>query len=179
MSCCNKTTDPVRFGGATLDVVSDSVTGRDLEALFSETTGWPVTHARFTDEVLVANPFLAKLSELVDAARLTGNADFETLREINPGLQSFRSWLAGSGRKAFAEALGPDLRFDAELLVCEPPAMAARLRFACTPRGSFLERPVNGRAVSFAENVFYAFEAGRIKEAWSVIDKAAIEAQRR
>ncbi len=71
----------------------------------------------------------------------------------------------------------PDLRFKAELLVCEPPVIAARLRFECTPKGSFLDLPVNGRTVSFTENVFYEFEAGRIKRVWSVIDKAAIEAQ--
>jgi predicted ester cyclase len=71
----------------------------------------------------------------------------------------------------------PDLRFEAELVVCEPPVIAARLRFDCSPKGSFLDLPVNGRTVSFTENVFYEFKAGRIKRVWSVIDKAAIEAQ--
>ena len=98
--------DPVRFGGATLEVASDTVTGQELGALFTEAAGRPVTYARFTDDVLASNPFLAKLTDLVDAARLSGNADLKPLREINPGLLSFRSWLAGSGRKAFAEALG-------------------------------------------------------------------------
>ena len=98
--------DPVRIGRATLDVASDSVTGQDLEALFTEAAGRPVTYARFTDDVLASNPFLAKLTDLVDAARRSGNADLAALREINPGLLSFRSWLAGSGRKAFTEALG-------------------------------------------------------------------------
>ncbi|WP_414471012.1 ester cyclase [Microvirga sp. M2] len=71
----------------------------------------------------------------------------------------------------------PDLRFEAERLVCEPPFIAARLRFDCSPKGSFLGLAVNGRRVSFTENVFYEFRAGRIKGVWSVIDKAAIEAQ--
>jgi predicted ester cyclase len=71
----------------------------------------------------------------------------------------------------------PDLRFKSELVVCEPPAIAARLKFDCTPKGSFLDLPVNGRTVSFAENVVYEFEASRIKRVWSVIDKTAIEAQ--
>ena len=71
----------------------------------------------------------------------------------------------------------PDLWFKSELVVCEPPVIAARLKFDCTPKGSFLDLPVNGRAVSFAENVFYEFEASRIKRVWSVIDKSAIEAQ--
>ncbi|MBD2749686.1 ester cyclase [Microvirga sp. BT688] len=71
----------------------------------------------------------------------------------------------------------PDLRFEAELLVCEPPVIAARLKFDCSPKGSFLNLPVNGRTVSFTENVFYEFKAGRIKRVWSIIDKTAIEAQ--
>jgi uncharacterized protein YbjT (DUF2867 family) len=98
--------DPERFGGTTLEVASDAVTGHDLEALYTEAAGRPVTYARFTDDVLVSNPFLAKLTELFDSGRLSGRADLETLRKINPDLLSFRSWLAGSGRQAFAEALG-------------------------------------------------------------------------
>jgi predicted ester cyclase len=71
----------------------------------------------------------------------------------------------------------PDLAFHIELLAVDPPFLAARLRFDCAPRGLFLGLPVNGRRVIFAENVFYQFRDGRIVEVWSVIDKAAIEAQ--
>ena len=71
----------------------------------------------------------------------------------------------------------PDLRFDIRLLVAEPPYVASRLVFECAPKGTFLGLPVNGKRVSFAENVFYEFLDGRIVEVWSVIDKAAIEAQ--
>jgi predicted ester cyclase len=71
----------------------------------------------------------------------------------------------------------PDLRFKAELLVCEPPFLAARLKFDCSPRGDFLGLAINGRAISFAENIFYEFEERKIRTAWSIIDKAAIEAQ--
>ncbi len=71
----------------------------------------------------------------------------------------------------------PDLRFDVQLLVAEPPLVASRLRFDCTPRGTFLGVQVDGRRVSFTENVFYAFRGSRIEQVWSVIDKAAIEAQ--
>jgi predicted ester cyclase len=71
----------------------------------------------------------------------------------------------------------PDLRFNIELLVCEPPHVASRLSFDCRPKGLFLGLPVNGRRVVFAENVFYRFQSERIAEVWSVIDKAAIEAQ--
>lgn len=71
----------------------------------------------------------------------------------------------------------PDLFFDVELLVCEPPRIASRIRFNCSPVGEFLGLQVNGRRISFAENVFYEFRDGKIAEVWSVIDKAAIEAQ--
>ena len=71
----------------------------------------------------------------------------------------------------------PDLHFDIELLVCEPPCVASRLRFDCSPKGLFLDLPVNGKRLSFAENVFYRYRSGRIEEVWSVVDKAAIEAQ--
>lgn len=71
----------------------------------------------------------------------------------------------------------PDLRFTVELLVCEPPFIASRLGFDCTPRARFLGLDVNNRKVSFAENVFYELRDGKIGQVWSVIDKAAIEAQ--
>ena len=64
-----------------------------------------------------------------------------------------------------------------QLLAAEPPLVASRLQFDCTPQGMFLELPVHGKRVSFSENVFYEFQAGKIVQVWSVIDKAAIEAQ--
>jgi predicted ester cyclase len=71
----------------------------------------------------------------------------------------------------------PDLHFDIALLVSEPPQIAARLAFDCTPVGTFLGLPVNGKRVSFCENVFYEFGGDKIRQVWSVIDKAEIEAQ--
>jgi predicted ester cyclase len=71
----------------------------------------------------------------------------------------------------------PDLHFDIQLLIADPPHIASRLRFDCTPKGMFLGLPVNGKKVSFAENVFYEFRSGKIWQVWSVIDKAAVEAQ--
>ena len=71
----------------------------------------------------------------------------------------------------------PDLRFRLELLVSEPPIVASRLAFDCTPANGFLGLEIGGKRVSFAENVFYAFRDGKIAQVWSVIDKAAIEAQ--
>lgn len=71
----------------------------------------------------------------------------------------------------------PDLVFTIELLVANPPHIAARLAFDCTPKGSFLGLPVNGRRVQFTEHVFYEFDDGKITKVWSILDKVAIEAQ--
>jgi predicted ester cyclase len=71
----------------------------------------------------------------------------------------------------------PDLYFDIQLLISDPPHIASRLGFNCTPKGTFLGLPVDGKRVSFTENVFYRFRGGKIEQVWSIIDKAAIEAQ--
>ena len=55
----------------------------------------------------------------------------------------------------------PDLYFNVQLLVAKPPYVASRLAFDCTPKGRFMGIDVNGRKVSFAENVFYEFRDGR------------------
>lgn len=87
------------------------------------------------------------------------------------GLSGYREMLEGDFRAI------PDLYFDIHLLVSEPPRVASRLLFDCTPTGRLFGLPVNGKRVSFSENVFYEFKDGRIETVWSVIDKAAIEAQ--
>lgn len=87
------------------------------------------------------------------------------------GLAGYRSMLENDYREI------PDLGFNIELLTVDPPYVAARLAFDCTPSGTFMGLPVNGRQVAFAENVFYRFDEGKVCEVWSVIDKAAIEAQ--
>ena len=71
----------------------------------------------------------------------------------------------------------PDLYFNVQLLISDPPYIASRLGFDCTPNGKFLGLHVNGKRVSFTENVFYQFRREKIEQVWSVIDKAAIEAQ--
>ncbi|TFV76380.1 ester cyclase [Bradyrhizobium frederickii] len=87
------------------------------------------------------------------------------------GLAGYRAMLERDVREI------PDLQFHIEMLISDPPRIAARLRFDCTPAGTFLSLAVNGKRVSFCENVFYEFRDGRIRRVSSVIDKAAIEAQ--
>jgi predicted ester cyclase len=86
-------------------------------------------------------------------------------------LSGYREMLEGDFRAI------PDLYFDIRLLISEPPHVASRLHFDCTPRGVLFGLPVHGRRVQFTENVFYEFLDGRIENVWSIIDKAAIEAQ--
>jgi predicted ester cyclase len=87
------------------------------------------------------------------------------------GLSGYRRML----ERDFAEI--PDLHFDIQLLIADPPYVASRLAFDCAPKEKFLGLDVNGRKVSFTENAFYEFRNAKIVQVWSVIDKAAIEAQ--
>ena len=87
------------------------------------------------------------------------------------GLSAYREMR----QKEFYEI--PDLHFHIQLLISDPPYIASRLQFDCTPKGKFLGLEVNGKRVSFPENVFYEFRREKIWQLWSVIDKAAIEAQ--
>ncbi len=87
------------------------------------------------------------------------------------GLSGYRSMLI----KDF-EGI-PDLRFVIDRLACDPPLVAARLMFNCSPKGRFLGLEINGRRITFAENVFYEVKGGKIADVFSVIDKSAIENQ--
>jgi predicted ester cyclase len=87
------------------------------------------------------------------------------------GLPGYREMLEADFRAI------PDLHFNIELLISEPPRVASRLRFDCTPTAMLFGLPVNGKKVQFAENVFYEFRDGRIANVWSIIDKAAIASQ--
>lgn len=87
------------------------------------------------------------------------------------GLSGYRQML----ERDFHEI--PDLHFNIHLLVADVSYVASRLAFTCSPKREFLGLDVNGKKVSFAENVFYEFRAQKIVQVWSIIDKAAIEAQ--
>lgn len=87
------------------------------------------------------------------------------------GLSGYRRMLENDFRAI------PDLRFTIDLLITDPPQVAARLCFDCTPVGELFGVPVNGRRIQFTENVFYAFRQGRVWNVHSVIDKAAVASQ--
>jgi predicted ester cyclase len=87
------------------------------------------------------------------------------------GLAGYRSMLESN----FEDI--PDLYFHIDILIESVDHVASRLNFNCQPKGCFLGLSIDGRRVSFSENVFYRYEQRLIKQVWSVIDKAAIEAQ--
>lgn len=98
--------DRDRYAGKTLQIASDEVSGQELAHLLSQAAGRPISYSRFSDDVLAASPFLAKLTALYDEGALSGDADLRALRAINPNMQSVRKWLAGAGRDPLARALG-------------------------------------------------------------------------
>lgn len=61
--------DRARSSGTTSDIASDTVTGNQIAALFSQAAGRPIGYSRFAGDVLAANPFLAKLASLFDEGR--------------------------------------------------------------------------------------------------------------
>jgi predicted ester cyclase len=89
------------------------------------------------------------------------------------GLAGYRALLESDFREI------PDLRFEVALATCDRSSIAARLQFDCTPSGQFRGLPVDGRRVTFSENVFYELHDRKIAQVWSTIDTAAIEAQLR
>ena len=87
------------------------------------------------------------------------------------GLSGYRAMLERDFRDI------PDLWFNIKFLVSDEKRVGSRLDFHCSPQGKFLGVNVNGKRISFSENVFYEFRDGKIFEVWSVIDKTAVEAQ--
>ncbi|OWY05115.1 ester cyclase [Thioclava sp. F1Mire-8] len=107
-----------------------------------------------------------------DWARLGDFVHPEVTHNARPlGLAGYREMLEGDHRAI------PDLHFDADTLAADPPVIAARLRFDCTPVGMLFDLPVNGRRVRFDEHVFYRVADGRIRQVHSLIDRDAIAAQ--
>lgn len=71
----------------------------------------------------------------------------------------------------------PDLKFTIDKLCSDPPIIASRLNFDCTPTGILFGFPVNGKRVQFSEHVFYEFCDGRILRVHSIIDRTEIGRQ--
>lgn len=86
-------------------------------------------------------------------------------------LSGYRQMLEGDFRAI------PDLHFNIDILCSDPPMIASRLKFDCTPIGMLFGIPVNGKRIKFYENVFYEFFNQRIIRVWSIIDLSEIARQ--
>lgn len=98
-------------------------------------------------------------------------ADQVQYNGVSIGLDGYANMLVADFRAI------PDLHFNIAGLVCDPPMIASRLAFDCTPVGYLFGMAVNGKRVRFYENVFYEFQDRKIQNVWSVIDKTSIAAQ--
>ncbi len=100
--------DRIRFGGRTIKIASDTVTGRELGEIFSEVAGRPIAYSRLADDVLAGNGDLGQLAAILDNGPLADHVDLAEMRKINPEIISFRAWLATQGRQAFDTVIGDD-----------------------------------------------------------------------
>ncbi|MEV4510957.1 NmrA family NAD(P)-binding protein [Dactylosporangium sp. NPDC049525] len=99
-----------KFIGATVSIAGEHLTGEQLAAAFAELHGEPVayrppTHDQFRALGIPAAAELGNMfqyyAEAADA--FTGARDLGLVRELHPGLQTFRGWLAAH-RDAFTTA---------------------------------------------------------------------------
>ncbi len=100
--------DKPGFGGKTLKIASDTVTGGGLGAMLTEAAKRLIVYDRFPEEVLAANPDLAQMAESLEDGPLAQHVDLDVMREMNPQIVSCRTWLAGAGRSALLAALNTD-----------------------------------------------------------------------
>ena len=123
--------------------------------------------------------YLAYLARL-DARDFAGLAPFVADRVTHNGHALTREGYGAMIATAIEPT--PDLRFVPESVLVEgglsgEARVAARLAFSCTPLRPFLGLPPHGGAVHFTEHAFYRLVDGRIAEVWSLLDRAAVEAQ--
>ena len=124
--------------------------------------------SRFVADRALSSPFGSKNDTVVASEK---PAPVIVIVIVVPAATTAGDTPVTTGASAMASGRADTKKF------AEPPLVASRLRFDCTPKGAFLGLRVDGKRVSFTENVFYEFRDAKIAEVWSIIDKAAIEAQ--
>jgi predicted ester cyclase len=113
--------------------------------------------------------------EALNSGRLDEAAEFyhETV-VINGEAMSradFRIHVLGLARQ-----IAPDARVELKSLVVDGDELAARLVRTGTSVIEYMGLKPTGRPVSFGEHAFYHLRDGRVDEAWSIIDLAALMA---
>lgn len=88
------------FIGRTVSIAGDHLTGTEYAAALSKTLGEEVTYQPHTwdDFRTFAFPMAVEFANMFqyyaeDSARFTGTRDLNLVRELNPDLQSFETWL--------------------------------------------------------------------------------------
>ncbi|WP_112246874.1 NmrA/HSCARG family protein [Kribbella monticola] len=89
------------FIGKTVSIAGDHLTGTEYAAALTDALGEEVTYQPYTWDEFRALPFpmaveFANMFQFYaeDSARFTGDRDLKLVRELNPELQSFKTWLA-------------------------------------------------------------------------------------
>jgi steroid delta-isomerase-like uncharacterized protein len=129
----------------------------------------------------------ALVRRLYDA--INRNAHDELTQLLAPGMvrHDLTDLIASAeGSGAVSDFLGtlreamPDLRMALDdVFATDDDRAAARATLTGTHRGDFLGVPASGKRVTFAAITLYRIEAGRIAEAWSLVDWAGARDQMR
>jgi len=89
------------FIGKTVSIAGEHLTGNEYAAALTEALGEPVEYRPYSwDEFReFPTPFAVELANMFqfyaeDSDRFTGDRDLDLVRELNPDLQSFKTWLA-------------------------------------------------------------------------------------
>lgn len=98
--------NPSTYSNKIIELSGVSVTGRDIERVFSKAAGRSIRYQRFPDGLLAENSFLRDLTRLVDKGTLAGCADIPALEKEFGKMSSLAEWLEGPGRPLFQSALG-------------------------------------------------------------------------
>jgi uncharacterized protein YbjT (DUF2867 family) len=100
------------FIGKTVSIAGEHLTGDQYAAAFSSALGEPVTYQPHTWDAFRTFGFpgaieFANMFQFYaeDSARFTGDRDLDLVRELNPELQSFETWL-GSHADAVKATIG-------------------------------------------------------------------------
>lgn len=89
---------PDRFGGRTVEIAGDALTGTEIADQVAHAARRPITYRRVPQGLLDQDEVLTRSAALVDDGRLAGRADLEALRATFPFLLRFDQWLAGPGQ---------------------------------------------------------------------------------
>ncbi|OOO22972.1 NmrA/HSCARG family protein [Agrobacterium pusense] len=96
---------PNSYINQAIELSGASVTGSDIQRVFSRAAGRTIRYQRFSDALLAENGFLRDLTRLVDDGTVAGRADIPALEKEFGPMTSMEEWLDGPGKTLFRAAL--------------------------------------------------------------------------